>query len=594
MENEKHSRDSEWKEKIMQIEFYHHFIRFLARLAEDVVSLLKTLKNNLSDLVVTFARSAFQRNLAVIEVFLVSVVVALGGTWQDLDLLGTGLAESGVKYALLPFLFKIKDRLSDKAKKDKKVNAILNQINRMGSSMERMDTAKQYKTFLKIKEEEFENLNRRLRDIGEPTIRFEGQKSKFDEAYAFGNTIRPELTYSPTTREASEKLIPDTNIKTKAEDVLTKFSNTYFKNIDKAYKAGEDLKGEDKLWAPFARGLLQARNDINEAGNKISRGKPFYRSIKYKQKFPKYINEHLLRRTKEQRLAKLDRMLKELEEGPKAFFLKYGVKRKDFNAEDMPDGPIPAPKGKRKNPNTKTKALRNKHTWDRGYGLAVPRREDLELRFDIDKEAQAKRQQEFEEGRKKIEEIRSIDEDAANKALRSLERKFSEDNAWKEIYREAGIEPHKTTKSPAEAFRMMNDKDKSKVITAMVDGEILSHRIPYIVYPKRILSKERGGDLTYRHGLLNGAKIEADKDGSIPIDFEGSVLIDVDATDVTDWSKTKFGDVKGGSVAVLRGMQLSEEGAKSFKRHHNNKIHLLSPEEIEKHKEIFGDYLNRQ
>ena len=62
---------------MMQLEFYNNFVRFLARLAEVVISLLRTLKNNLSDLVVTFARSAFQRNSAVIKVFLVSVVVAL-------------------------------------------------------------------------------------------------------------------------------------------------------------------------------------------------------------------------------------------------------------------------------------------------------------------------------------------------------------------------------------------------------------------------------------------------------------------------------------------------------------------------------------
>ena len=143
--------------------------------------------------------------------------------------------------------------------------------------------------------------------------------------------------------------------------------------------------------------------------------------------------------------------------------------------------------------------------------------------------------------------------------------------------------------SAVEAFRALKGKDKKK-FSAMIDGDIYSNRNPYLRIPDEIRSD---GMLT-KDTLLSKAKIIPDEGGSIPVDFTKSVLEDVDATDVTDWSKTKFGDVKSGSVAVLRGMQLSEEGAKSFKKHHNNKIHLLSPEEIEKHKEIFGDYLNRQ
>lgn len=117
----------------MQIEFYNHLIRFLSRLDNSVVSLLRTLKNNLSDLVVTFARSAFQRRSAVIKVFSVSVVVALGGTWQDLDLLGPGLLEAVGKFALVPFVTNIRrkvvDKLSQAELESKEGKRILNALN---------------------------------------------------------------------------------------------------------------------------------------------------------------------------------------------------------------------------------------------------------------------------------------------------------------------------------------------------------------------------------------------------------------------------------------------------------------------------------
>lgn len=56
------------KEKIMQIELYNNFVRFLARLAEYVVSLLRTANNSLSEFASAFSGSAVRRRSIRIKV----------------------------------------------------------------------------------------------------------------------------------------------------------------------------------------------------------------------------------------------------------------------------------------------------------------------------------------------------------------------------------------------------------------------------------------------------------------------------------------------------------------------------------------------
>lgn len=580
-----------------QIKFYNNFIRFLARLAEVVISLLRTLKNNLSDLVVTFARSAFQRRSAVIKVFLVSVVAVLGGTWQDLDILGHGLSESGVKYGLLPFFVKIKNRLSNKAKKDTGVNKVINEMNRLSESMKGKSNAKKYEIFKQILAKE-NALNKALREIDEPDIRFQGPKSRTgDEAVSYGEGLHNLGVLLDLSEDATD-----------LEGVFSTFPNTYFSDLDKRFRSGKKLTDpQDIKWGRFTRSLIQTKNNIKQVHNNLAKDRGFYRYVwpddhpiypGRKQPPPGFILHHV-KGNKQQKIKKLIAMKAELERNPRAFYQKYAVRIKNdhgFYASDLPDTPLPRPKGDRAKPETQTNILTEEALggWGR-YPLAVPRRKENELRFDDDKEIQAKKQREYEEKKAELDKVKGIlDEDVYEFQLKRLAGKLESDGV-RDVLKSVGINLDnypsisKNT-TPTEAFRALKGRDKDRFQTALVDGDILSNKYPYLRVPDTISSD---GMLT-EDTLLNKAKIIPDEDGSIPVRFNGSVLEDVDATDVTDWSETKFGDVKDGSVAVLRGMQLSEEGAKSFKKHHDDKIHLLSEETIEKYKEIFGDYPNRQ
>ena len=594
----------------MQIEFYHHFIRFLARLAEVVISLLRTLKNNLSDLVVTFARSAFQRNSAVIKVFLVSVVVALGGTWQDLDLLGPELAESGVKYALLPFFIKIKGRLSGKAKRDEDVNKVINEMNRLSESMKGVSTEKAYQILKQILGKE-KDLNKALHKIDEPDIKFQGAATRTgDEAVGYGEGLHDLGVYSQDFKRAAQKLDLSGENVIDSGGRFSTFPNTEFRNLDKRFRRGEKITDpEDIKWAPYTRSIVQAKDHITQVHNNLANDRGFYRYI-YPDDHPNpklagkklpppgFILYHV-KGTKLQKIKKLISMQAEMEKNPREFFRKYSVSYKPNEVfktlDDMPNTPLPRPKGERSRPKTKTNILTEEQAGLGRYPLAVSRRKEHEFNFDDTKEAQAKKQKDFEEAKAALDAYkRFMREGQYEKELSHLKGRLESNDLIIDILESAAINLDnypsisKNT-SAVEAFRALKGKDKKK-FSAMIDGDIYSNRNPHLRIPDEIRSD---GMLT-KDTLLSKAKIIPDEDGSIPVDFTKSVLEDVDATDVTDWSKTKFGDVKSGSVAVLRGMQLSEEGAKSFKKHHNNKIHLLSPEEIEKHKEIFGDYLNRQ
>ena len=580
----------------MQIEFYNNFIRFLARLAELVISLLRTLKNNLSDLVVTFARSAFQRNSAMIEVFLVSVVVALGGTWQDLDLLGHELAESVVKFALLPFFVKIKGRLSSKAKRDKGVNKVINEMNRLSESMEGQSTENANRIFKQILAKE-KDLNKALHAIDEPGVRFQGDRAKpgQGEAVGYGKGLHPLGVYSESFEEAAKKL--DLSGAADTTKKHSRFPNTILTNLEKAHKSG-DAKNEYykkyKNLAPFAPSLLRTKNAIQQTINNLSKDRGFYHYIsKSGKKTPPrpYIRSSVKGNT-QQKIKKLERMLDEISENPRAFYLKYGVPIKveyGFRVDDLPDTPLPKPERDRLKPKTHTKIILEERAGQGRVPIAVRRDKDQEINFDDSKEIQAEKQKEFEKSKAALYAYKPfMKEGAYEEELKRITEKAKSADVL-DILESAGIDLEKypgisKSTSPVEAFRSLKDKYQNK-FSAIINKDIYSNKYPYIRFPSEIRADGMLTEDTY----LNNAKIIPNEDGSIPVNFTKSVLEDVDATDVTDWSKTEFGDVKSGSVAVLRG-----EGAKSFKKHHNDKIYLLSQETQDKYKEIFGDYLNRQ
>ena len=298
------------KEKMKQIKFYNNFIRFLARLAEYVVSLLKTLKNNLSDLVVTFARIAFQRNSAVIKVFLVSVVVDLGGTWQDLEILGPGLSEAVGKFALAPFIIKLRDKLSKKAIDDPEILGDLNRINVFGKRMESASTADQEEIFGKIKDA-VSSINKRLKEIGKETIRIFGRVTDEDIMYSYGRSPDSRKWYK-TKEKAFEASQPkdDKEFFKITDSPTPKYNETKLRGMGPEYKS---------LTVPF-RDLRSSWNTLKE-GKSLDSVKGF--------KIPEYIKSALRGiESREEKIKKVFDMWKELLENPRAFQIKYDIKTK--------------------------------------------------------------------------------------------------------------------------------------------------------------------------------------------------------------------------------------------------------------------------
>lgn len=562
----------------MQIEFYNNLIRFLARLAEVVISLLRTLKNNLSDLVVTFARSAFQRNLAVIEVFLVGVVVALGGTWQDLELLGTGLSEAVGKFALAPFVIKLRSKLSKSALDDKEIRAELNKINDFGRNMEDASTAEQEDLYLKISGA-VSSINKRLREIGEETVPMFGAKTKGeDKMYHFGRSPDSRVWYK--TKEKAFEADRSKGSKIKDEDRYKLVESPLTNPGQDVLKASEDPA--EKAIAQNYFNMGETRSAILQGRSEYLIGKPGGKWADRKAR--PYVLEALKGLSKDEKIVKLYDLRKELLENPRAFQIKYGVKSKV-------EWPEKSYYGGSKKIGTKTTQLESSNVDTGGYMLET----DLPKRRVIirpeNNESAAKRKKEANEfWREKYKvglEQGILTKDEYNSKIASIAKRESEE-PWVQDLISQGFDVPKGAKSPYEALSHP-DNIKIKGRTALEIGDeitLFQPKAGSISKTETIRSVDKG-TVHYMHQRFEDTHIVPDKDGSLEADFTGSVFKNVDGTKVKDWSRVKFGDAEKGDLAVLDGLKLSAEGAKSFKKHHNDKIGLLSEETREKYKEIF-------
>ena len=562
------------KEKIMPIELYNNFVRFLAKLAEYAVSLLKTLKNNLSDLVVTFARSAFQRNSAVIKVFLVGVVVALGGTWQDLEILGPGLSEAVGKFALAPFIIKLRDKLSKKAIDDPEILGDLNRINEFGKRMESASTADQEEIFGKIKDA-VSSINKRLKEIGEETIRIFGRVTDEDKMYHFGR--------SPDSRRwftSKEKAFEADRSKIKDEDRYKLVESPLTNPGQDVLKASEDPA--EKAIAQNYFNMGETRSAILQGRSEYLIGKPGGKWADRKAR--PYVLEALKGLSKDEKIVKLYDLRKELLENPRAFQIKYGVKSKV-------EWPEKSYYGGSKKIGTKTTQLESSNVDTGGYMLET----DLPKRRVIirpeNRESAAKRKKEANEWREKYKvglEQGILTRDEYNSKIASIAKRESEE-PWVQDLISQGFDVPKGAKSPYEALSHPDNIKNIKGRTALEIGDeitLFQPKAGSISKTETIRSVDKG-PVHYMHQRFEDTYIVPDEDGSLVADFTGSIFKNVDGMKVKDWSKVKFGDIESGSVAVLDGLKLSEQGAKSFKKHHNDKIGLLSEETREKYKGIF-------
>ena len=308
----------------MQIKFYHHFIKFLARLAEVVVSLLRTLKNNLSDLVVTFARSAFQRRSAVIKVFLVSVVVALGRTWQDLDLLGPGLLESVGKFALVPFAPDIRKNVIGKlsqvdleTSQGKRIVNDLNEMKRKQDLMESEPTAKQEKIFQDIRALSA-SINKNLKILGKTPVEIFGSKPAGEDlVYSAGRTPERSVWYKD-----KESAIRASQPKGAKDDYKLTESVVLKKEETKYIADGPAYSAPRRVWSL-----------MRNARSRILKGK----HINYKP-FPGF--ERLLQGlSRDDKVKKIYDLQVELTKNPSAFQIKHNIKsRVAWTDEDMYGG----------------------------------------------------------------------------------------------------------------------------------------------------------------------------------------------------------------------------------------------------------------
>ena len=307
----------------MQIKLYNNFIRFLARLAEVVISLLRTLKNNFSDLVVTFEEARFQRRSAVIKVFLVSVVVVLSGI---LELVGPGLTEGLVKggvkaavgkFALAPFIIKLRGKVKSKLNKEelespegKEIINELNKINRYEEKMESASTSDQYDLFEKIKRSA-SFINKKLEKLGKSAVNVFGSRpSSGDTMYSFGRSPDSRVWYK-TKEKAFEASQP-------------KKDKDYYKLLESPSPKYDEKKLR-KLGPEYSRPGQQLAK-LREASSKISQGGG-EKTIRFR--LPGYAEEALRGLTRNDKIKKLYDLRKELLENPRAFQNKYNIKTKD-------------------------------------------------------------------------------------------------------------------------------------------------------------------------------------------------------------------------------------------------------------------------
>ncbi len=565
----------------MQIKFYNNFIRFLVRLAEVVISLLRTLKNNLSDLVVTFARSAFQRNLAVLEVFLVSVVVALGGTWQDLEILGPGLSEAIWKFALAPFIIKLRSKLSKSALDDKEIRTELNKINDFERNMEDASTAKQEDLYLKISGA-VSSINKRLREIGEKPVQIFSRSADGDKMYSIGrgSVSRKWFKNKEKAFEASSKGVKD-------EDSY-KLVESPTPTPDQGQLKNSKDPAERSMAQNFAN-MTETRKAIKEGRSEYFIGKPGGKWADRKAR--PYVLEALKGLSKDEKIKKLYDMRKELLENPRAFQEKYGIKSRSGLL-----WPEKSYYGGSKKIGTETTQLESGNVDIGGYLLetGLPKRrvvvkpENKQLAA----ERKKKEKDDYIEGKTaydkllKLGSITKTEYDEKISALANIKSRPS----WEEDLIEQGFDIPRGSKSPYEALSHPDNLKNLKDRTALEIGDeitLFQPKAGSISKTKTIKSVDKG-PVHYINQRFEDTIIIPDKDGSLTANFAGSVFENVDGTKVTDWSKVEFGDIESGSVAVLDGLELSEEGAKSFKKHHENKIHLLSEETREKYSEIFA------
>lgn len=417
-------------------------------------------------------------------------------------------------------------------------------------------------------------INKNLRNLGKTPVRIQGPKPTSGSVkYRAGRGYEGSSFYD-TKEEAIRASKP--------------------KGAEDDYKLTESVslaKGETKykVDGPAYRSVVRAWSLMRDARSQILQGK----APRYKV-FPQF--ESLLQGlSRDDKVKKIYDLRKELLENPRAFQEKYNIRSRSgiWPEENM--------LGESKQINTAT--TQREAVKDTGFYLSevdAPKNPVVVSPDDPEaiKAAAKKQAEQNKKGKDAYRQLLDIgaitrkeyDERVAGLADRKPEA------LWEQEIINQGLEIPRGAKTPYEAASHPDNIPNLKGRTALQQGTETRFFQPKLGYPSKSepITSVIDDGLHRMHQRFEDTHIIPDEDGSLTADFTGSVFKNVDGTKVTDWSKVRFGGHKNPDVADLRGLTLSREGAKSFKEHRKDYIHLLSKETRDKYSEIFGDYLNRQ